>query len=470
MFTFNQKFLLEFILAGVVLTFVLLAEALKRTGIVHPVFARKILHIGAISVSSVSVYFIHHETLLWIIGICIPLLLGTVLLGFFKNEESGRRSFGIVYFAIVFFVLTFLFAREAPHLVYYPLMILAWSDGMATVVGYRRGNQVLPFSRDSKTIEGSLAFFIVTSLVLGLSAIMPMLEAPELSFFEILLITLFLSIVEMLSFRSLDNIWVPAAAVYWLMIDFTEVKALFIFIIPFLAYLAFWKKTLTPDGAFGAALLGWVFLLNPEPIIVVFPATFFLIGSILSKLPGHVDESSNRDSVQVFSNGLVPAICFMLYFLMDENVFLIAGISGFAFALSDTSSSEIGVRMGGKHFSLSNGKPSPNGVSGAITFAGSFAGVLFSFLLGILAYLIISEFGWIESIIITFVGIMGNVVDSLIGSFFQAKCQSTEGELIDAETDCSPLARGYKWIDNSMTNLLSSIISCMLGLFLAALI
>ena len=165
----------------------------------------------------------------------------------------------------------------------------------------------------------------------------------------------------MLSSRSLDNLWVPAAGVYWLMIDFTEVDALFIFLIPLLAFLAFWKKTLTLDGAFGAALLGWSFLLNPEPIIIVFPATFFLIGIILSKLPGHADESSNRDSVQVFSNGLVPAICFMIYFLQGDSVFLIAGISGFAFALSDTSSSDFGVRMGGKHFSLSNGKHSPKG-------------------------------------------------------------------------------------------------------------
>ncbi|MEM9050596.1 MAG: DUF92 domain-containing protein [Bacteroidota bacterium] len=461
---------MEFILAGLVLTFVLLAEALKRTGIVDPVFARKILHIGAISVSAFSVYFIQREVLLWIIGICIPLLLAAVLLGFFRNEESGRRSYGIVYFAIAFFALTFLFATDAPHLVYYPLMILAWSDGMATVVGYRSGNQVLPFSEESKTIEGSLTFFIVTSLVLGLSGMIPTLEIPELSFCEILLITLFLSIVEMLSSKSLDNLWVPAAAVYWLMIDFTVVNALFIFLIPLLAFLAFWKKTLTLDGAFGAALLGWIFLLNPEPIIIVLPATFFLVGSILSKLPSHVDESSNRDSVQVFSNGLIPAICFMIYFLSDENVFLIAGISGFAFALSDTSSSEIGVRIGGKHFNISNGKLSAEGVSGAITLAGSLAGVFFSLLMGVLAYFIFSDFGWVELMIITVAGIMGNLVDSLIGSFFQAKYQSTEGELIEAGTDSSTLVRGYRWIDNSMTNLLSSIISCLLGLLLAALI
>ena len=125
---------LDFLLAGLVLFFVLLAEILHRKELVNPVFARKILHIGAISVSAFSVYFLEIDQLLIIIGIAIPLLAAAVFLGFFNDEDSGRKSFGILYFAISFFVLPYFFGYERPHLVFYPLMVLAWSDGLATLV------------------------------------------------------------------------------------------------------------------------------------------------------------------------------------------------------------------------------------------------------------------------------------------------------------------------------------------------
>lgn len=453
------------------LLFVLVAEVLRRTRIVHPVFARKILHIGAISVSAFSVYFLEIEQLLLIIGLAIPLLATAVFLGFFKDDETGRRSYGILYFAISFFALTYFFGADQPHLVYYPLMVLAWSDGLATVVGYGFGKRKLDFSPEGKTLEGALTFAVVTFVVLAFgSRLLPDL-IPSIEWKQAFFMAVFLAILESLSLRSFDNLWVPAACVYWILISATGDSFYYSLAIPVLAFFAFRRKWLTSGGAFAAAILGWVFLVNPEPEIIVFPAAFFLIGSLLSKLPGHRDEGSVRDANQVFANGLIPAMCFMAYFIWTDSVFLIAGVSGFAFALSDTSASEIGVRMGGNHYKILNGKKAKAGVSGAITLPGSLAGLIFAFVPTALAYLPLFEFSLTQCLIIGIAGILGNLADSLIGDLFQAKYSNPDGTIRESylEKNEKPVS-GFSWVNNSTTNLLASIASCLLGFLLASLI
>ncbi|MFT5971305.1 MAG: hypothetical protein ACI9CP_001445 [Cryomorphaceae bacterium] len=462
---------LDFLLAGLVLFFVLLAEILHRKELVNPVFARKILHIGAISVSAFSVYFLEIDQLLVIIGIAIPLLAAAVFLGFFKDEDSGRKSFGILYFAISFFVLTYFFGYDRPHLVFYPLMVLAWSDGLATVIGYGIGKRKFDFSPEGKTMEGGLTFATITFLVLAFSAKLMPETIPQINLELALFMAVFLAILELLSVRSVDNLWVPAAVTYWLLVPDTDSILIYGILIPALAFLAFRRKWLTSGGAFAAAILGWIFLVNPSPEIIIFPTAFFLIGSLLSKLPGHKDDSSVRDAKQVFANGAVPAIFFMAYFIWADSVFLIAGISGFAFALSDTSASEIGVRMGGDHYKILNWKKTTTGASGAITLPGSLAGVIFAFVLAALALLPVFDFSLTQCLIIAAAGVLGNLADSLIGDLIQAKYRNFDGTTreVAIEKNEKPL-RGFYWVSNSTTNLFASLISCVFGLLLASLL
>lgn len=453
------------------LLFVLVAEVLRRLGIVDPVFARKILHIGAISISAISIYYLNRSDLLLIIGIAIPLLTAAVFLGFFKDDATGRRSYGILYFAISFFALTFFFGDDRPHLVFYPLMVLAWSDGLATVVGYGYGKRKFDFSPEGKTLEGGLTFFLVTFIILGFSSqfIPQVSESVELrwAFF----MAVFLAVLELLSIRSFDNLWVPAALAYWLILPEADEFWTYGLVIPALAFFAFRRKWLTSGGAFAAAILGWIFVINPNPAIVIFPTAFFLIGSLLSKLPGNKDEGAVRNANQVFANGGIPAVFFMAYFIWADPVFLIAGISGFAFALSDTSASEIGVRMGGDHYKILNGKKTAAGVSGAITLRGSLAGLIFAFVPAALALLPFFDFSVTQCLIIGAAGVFGNLADSLIGDLFQAKYSNQDGTIreIPREKNEKPL-HGFYRINNSTTNLLASILSCLIGLVLANLI
>ena len=462
---------MDILLAGLVLLFVLLAEVLRRKGIVDPVFARKILHIGAISISAISIYYLNRSDLLLIIGIAIPLLAGAVFLGFFKDDATGRKSYGILYFAISFFALTFFFGSDRPYVVFYPLMVLAWSDGLATVVGYGFGKRKFDFSPEGKTLEGGLTFFLVTFIILAFSSqfIPQVTQAIDLrwAFF----MAVFLAVLELLSIRSFDNLWVPAALAYWLILPEADAFLIYGLAIPALSFFAFRRKWLTSGGAFAAAILGWTFVINPNPAIVIFPTAFFLIGSLLSKLPGHKDDGAVRNANQVFANGGIPAVFFMAYFIWADSVFLVAGISGFAFALSDTSASEIGVRMGGGHYKILNGMKTSTGASGAVTLRGSLAGLIFAFVPAALALIPVFDFSVAQCVTIGAAGVFGNLADSLIGDLLQAKYSNPDGTIreIPREKMEKPL-RGFYWINNSTTNLLASLISCLFGLLLANLI
>ncbi len=51
-----------------------------------------------------------------------------------------------------------------------------------------------------------------------------------------------------------------------------------------------------------------------------------------------------RNATQVLANGGIPTLFLMCYFSTHNLGFLIGSLSGFAAALSDTASSEIGTR------------------------------------------------------------------------------------------------------------------------------
>ena len=120
-------------------------------------------------------------------------------------------------------------------------------------------------------------------------------------------------------------------------------------------------------------------------------------------------------------------------------------------AMSDTFSSEIGKRYGGRTIDIRTRSQITKGLSGGISLIGSLGGFLGSLIVAIQYYLHIGIFK--SSIYILFFGFFGMIIDSLIGSKFQAKYQSND--TIKEEGQKSNLISGYAAIDNCMTNFLS---------------
>ena len=75
---------------------------------------------------------------------------------------------------------------------------------------------------------------------------------------------------------------------------------------------------------------------------------------------------------------------------------------------------------------------------------------------GIAAYFIVDNLE--ISFLVAFVGIIGMLVDSVLGSWLQAKYINSVGEVSEEKELDNKLIRGYAWCTNNMVNLLSNLL------------
>ena len=462
-----------FALAGFILLLVVMAQLLHRRGSQSAAFSRKILHIGAISVSAASVYLVpDRDALLLITGLAIPVLGILVWKGFFRDPIRGRRSWGIFYFAVVFGLLLWFFRESRPELIFYPMLVLALADGLAALIGEWAGKGSYNLSGDARTVVGSAVFFVSAfgCLWLGHFAFAEIGQRPFSGFPMTLLVAGFLTLLESTSRKGRDNIWIPLFLVYWMFlspkIKLGELEILACLMLPALAsWMALRMGWLRADGAVAALLLGWLMLVSPSPQWVIPALVFFVIGSILSKLPPRSGPSSSRNAIQVLANGGVPVFFLCVYFQTGITAFLVGSVSGFGAALSDTASSEIGSRLRHHTYDIVRWRAVPSGLSGGISWSGTLTGLGFAV---VMAFVVVAIQGvWNTGLfaVVIVAGFAGNLIDSMLGSLVQAKYLGPDlGKWSDDPVNQNDEPqRGVKWITNDVVNLLAVFFACLLG-------
>jgi uncharacterized protein (TIGR00297 family) len=442
----------------------------SRRGWLSHEMARKLLHIVAIGLSAVSVFLIPERIYItWVVALSLPATFVLVLRGIFREEETGRRSWGILYYHVLFLLLLLF----APHksLIYYPLIILALADGFAAVAGNYFGRVPVAGLRNKKTIAGSLAFFVTTIFVIFFSRSYLAVDSPLLNQTSgLFLVAAFLALAELLSGKGRDNIWIPILTLYWMLLP-VEQSELYVFSVlvglPLLAFMALKTGVLDRSGAIAACLLGWVMLISPHPEWIGIALCFFIMGSILSKLPGKTSQSdeSNRNDLQVFANGLVPVAFMAFYFLTGNQAWILGSICGFGAALSDTASSEIGMRARSRVYSIVNLKTVPRGLSGGVSLPGTIAGLVFAVFVPLFACLLLDSLKVETVLILTLISFFGNLCDSIFGALFQRKYFNENlGVWQDKPTDIKAIKmRGIRFIDNNVVNFMTTATASFLG-------
>ncbi|MFN2430632.1 MAG: DUF92 domain-containing protein, partial [Cryomorphaceae bacterium] len=111
----------------------------------------------------------------------------------------------------------------------------------------------------------------------------------------------------------------------------------------------------------------------------------------------------------------------------------------------------------------------PKGLSGGITPIGTFAGLLASFvLLGISSALWL-DLSWFNLALIAFIGFIGNLTDSVLGSLVQVKYFNSSLKLWEETPGAiSEIRKGVAWIDNNRVNFFATLTSCILTLLIFA--
>lgn len=214
----------------------------------------------------------------------------------------------------------------------------------------------------------------------------------------------------------------------------------------------------------------WViFFAGMEWIIPLF--IFFGSSTLIAKLFPIDSKSTDkkhgkpRDYFQVICNGFPYVVAASFAEFTPLITFILLG-TAMAAATADTWSSELGIYFRGTTINISNFQKQPPGTSGGMSWQGSLAGLLGSFLVAIIcSYLSFQNWNPMYISTVTGFGFLGMCLDSLLGSLFQIKYQK-EGIISDTKKNGYHYHSGLKWMTNDMVNLWSnSLIVLLAGLF-----
>jgi len=213
-------FLLTLLALG---TLVLSASFLRKKETLSPELARKLVHIfmGGICISFPWVF----EQTVSVQLLALLAVVSLLLLRSSKLKSSAgsalfsvkRTSIGELLFPIAVAWL-FTLGKDKPLLYLISLLMLTFADAFGALVGTKYGKRRYQTLEGSKTIEGSLTFFIISFLC----CIIPLHFFSDYSFSHLLILALTVSFIatylEGLASHGLDNILIPIAV--YLILDF----------------------------------------------------------------------------------------------------------------------------------------------------------------------------------------------------------------------------------------------------------
>ena len=189
---------------------VLAAEGLNRLTDTHGEFTRKIVHIGSGNVVLLAWWLQIPTT----IGIGAAIVAGIIALLSYSVpilpslNSVGRKSLGTFFYAVSFGVLFACFWTKYPEFTVMGILIMAWGDGLAAVVGQRFGQHPYEIFGGKKSLEGSLTMFLVSFLMAGL--ILSSTQGNPLGSWGIALVVAMVATgLESFSWLGIDNLLVP---------------------------------------------------------------------------------------------------------------------------------------------------------------------------------------------------------------------------------------------------------------------
>ena len=206
------------IVATIVFVFIVigLAEVIRRSLSLSTNFTRKVIHVGVGNWIFLWPFAFDH----WYAIIVPPALF--VVLNYvsyrrelFKAMERKEKAGGLgtVYYAIsLAIVAPIAMILGVNWIAAASIMLMAWADGLADPIGRRHGKHKYRVAGSTKSIEGSLGFFLVgfcavaaTLVFFNIFSSLPAVNIPIFS----LVIAALGTLIEAVSPAGTDNLTVP---------------------------------------------------------------------------------------------------------------------------------------------------------------------------------------------------------------------------------------------------------------------
>lgn len=190
---------------------------------------------------------------------------------------------------------------------------------------------------------------------------------------------------------------------------------------------------------------------------------FFVSSTLLSRIGrerkralGEIAKGGARDAWQVLANGGVATVAIVI----GGPLGIAAFAGAYAAANADTWGTEIGTLVRQPPRSIVGGNPLATGMSGGVTAVGTLAEYAGATLIALIA-----AWAWHSGrffIAITLAGIVGALVDSILGATLQARrwCPACERECENDPHACGAPTRhrrGLAWFGNDAVNFAATL-------------
>ncbi len=299
-------------IAGMGLVLVLLlaiATQLHRVGLLGAEASRKLVHSGiGLTVAAFPALF-HDLWPVWLLsGLAVAVLLVVRHLSVLRPWLAGglhgveRASWGDLFFPLAA-ALAWTLAPGDWLRFSLPMLVLALADALAALIGRSYGRLTYSSTGQPKTWEGSLAFALVTFLVVEI----PLLLGTDLARASVLLIALNLAVllmlVEALAWEGSDNLLIPLAGLLaldrWLALPLAALQATTVALL--LLALACWAArrwtTLDDAAVLACGVLGYLTWVLAGVAALPAPWTVFLLYGRL--YPPLAPEHSHRALIPI---------------------------------------------------------------------------------------------------------------------------------------------------------------------------
>lgn len=158
-----------FLYLGILVT---VAEGLNRFINDDPEITRKVVHIGSGNVILLAWWLnLSRWVIIWAAIIAAIIAIISYVMPILPSINSvGRKSLGTLFYALSIGILAAIFWQNYPEYTAIGILVMAWGDGMAAIIGQRYGKHTYQLLGITKSWEGSLTMvgfsYLVTSIIL----------------------------------------------------------------------------------------------------------------------------------------------------------------------------------------------------------------------------------------------------------------------------------------------------------------
>ncbi len=150
---------------------VISAELLHRCTDTKPEHVRKVVHIGTGNVMLIAWLF---QLPAWV-GITSAVLAGIITLLSYRFpilpgvNSVGRKSLGTFFYSVSIGILTAIFWHlNLPHYGVIGILIMAWGDGLAAIIGQKFGRHPYTILGNTKSWEGTSTMLLVSYTIVSI--------------------------------------------------------------------------------------------------------------------------------------------------------------------------------------------------------------------------------------------------------------------------------------------------------------